>query len=284
MAAPFLKWAGGKKRLASRIVSAIPPGTVTYHEPFLGGGAVFFAAQAMATRARLCDSNTELVECFGMVRDRTEDLIARLEPMAREYLAEDAEGRKRLYLERRAAIPRDPVGRSARLIFLNRTCYNGLYRVNARGLFNVPHGRYLNPRILDASGLRTAASALAATELVSEDFEAACAHAKAGDFVYLDPPYFPLTATARFTDYTVGAFGPAEHERLRDVFEDLACRGVAAMLSNSIAPYVENLYSGHGYGIARVTMSRAINSVGAGRAPVAELLIDNFERARAAPG
>jgi DNA adenine methylase len=280
VAGPFLKWAGGKGRLAKRIVEAAPAGFVRFHEPFVGGGAVFFALQATGGvhSARLVDSNRELIECFGLVRDRTDDLIARLRQLSDAYLGLDHAARGEEYLARRADVPRDPVARAARLIFLNKTCYNGLYRVNAKGLFNVPHGRYAKPRILDEEALRASAASLGCAELVPEDFETACAHARPGDFVYLDPPYFPLSATSRFTDYTSGEFGAAQHERLRDTFEDLTRRGVAAMLSNSSVGFVEHLYGNRGYRIETVSMARAINSVGTKRAPIDELLIDNFER------
>ncbi|MFN0146899.1 MAG: DNA adenine methylase [Dehalococcoidia bacterium] len=280
MTSPFLKWAGGKGKLAARIVQRAPAAFGRYHEPFVGGGAAFFAMYdaGLVTSARLSDSNGELVDCFGMVRDRLDDLVCGLGALAGEYLPRDADGRREYYLERRAEAPDDAVARAARLIFLNRTCYNGLYRVNSRGQFNVPHGRYANPRVLDAPGLAAASEALQGAELSCDDFETACAHARAGDFVYLDPPYYPLSATARFTDYTIAAFGPAEHERLRDTFEDLTVRGVHALLSNSDHEAVRGLYDGRGYGLDVVQMSRAINSVGTKRQPVAELLIDNMVR------
>jgi DNA adenine methylase len=260
-----------------------PPEFARYHEPFVGGGAVFFALQSAGRVpwARLSDSNAELVHCFGMVRDRLDDLMSSLEALAAAYLPLSPEGRGERYLEVRASAPDDPVERAARLIFLNRTCFNGLYRVNSHGQFNVPHGRYANPRILDRDGLAAASLALAGTELRTDDFAEACSHARRGDFVYLDPPYYPLTATARFTGYTAEEFGPAQHEQLRDVFEDLARRGVHAILSNSEHPAVRGLYEGRGYGVEVVAMSRAINSVGAKRAPVPELLIDNFARVAA---
>ena len=285
MSATFLKWAGGKAKLAPRVVQRLPAAFGRYHEPFLGGGAVYFAlcAAGRAGSARLADSNADLVECFGMVRDRTEDLIEVLLGVEAEYLALDPDGRRACYLAHRAAIPRDPVERAARLIFLNHTCYNGLYRVNAKGQFNVPHGRYVKPRIADVPGLRAAAACLDHAELACEDFEAACAHARRGDLVYLDPPYYPLSATSHFTAYTANAFGPGEHERLRDCFEALTRRGVAAILSNSEHPAVRELYEGRGYCLDVVEMSRAINSVGSGRSRIPELLIDNFERPEVLP-
>ena len=188
-----------------------------------------------------------------------------------------------MYYELRASEPSGQVHRAARFIFLNKTCYNGLFRVNIRGGFNVPHGRYKHPRILDETLLESASEALQHAELRSEDFATTCAGAEPGDFVYLDPPYHPLSATSNFTGYTRADFGPADQRRLRDEFEDLACRGVAAMLSNSDHEFVRGLYSGLGYRIDTVSMSRAINSRGAARQPIPELLIDNFERVGAQP-
>ena len=280
MASPFLKWAGGKGRLAPLIVERAPAFR-RYHEPFLGGGAVFFAlcAAGNVAAARLADGNAALIECYAAVRDEPARLIDALRRLSDAYVSRDADGRADFYYAQRAEEPVDPVERAARLIFLNRTCYNGLYRLNASGRFNVPHGRYANPRILDEPGLRAASACLQGVRLVAEDFASACAAAQRGDFVYLDPPYVPLSRTSSFTGYTSGDFGPADQERLRDTFDDLTRRGVAAMLSNSEHQFVRELYEGTGYELELVTMSRAINSVGSKRAPIPELLIDNFARA-----
>jgi DNA adenine methylase len=277
---PFLKWAGGKGKLARHIAERAPASFGRYHEPFAGGGAAFFTLfdTRRVASARLADSNRELMDCYGMVRDRLADLCEALTCISEAYLGRDAAGRRDYYLEWRAAVPGDAVGRAARLIFLNRTCFNGLYRVNSKGQFNVPHGRYLNPRIIDREGLAAASLALSGAEVVTEDFETACAHARPGDFIYLDPPYYPLSATAHFTSYTSDSFGPAEHARLRDAFEELTRRRVFALLSNSEHPAVRELYEGRGYGIEVVQMSRAINSVGGSRQPIPELLIDNVGR------
>ncbi|MBI5949036.1 MAG: DNA adenine methylase [Chloroflexi bacterium] len=286
MATPFLKWAGGKGKLAPLIAARVPRACGRFHEPFVGGGAVFFAVRAAhpGLPAAISDANGALVDCYLAVQGAVEGLIAALRPLAAEYLARDHDGRRDFYYRVRAAEPRDKTERAARLIFLNRTCYNGLYRVNANGGFNVPHGRYANPRILDEAGLRACSAALAGVEIRCEDFEAACDRARPGDFVYLDPPYQPLTRTANFTAYTAASFGPREQERLRDAFEAMTRRGVFAVLSNSDHPAVRDLYDGRGYRFDVVPMSRAINSAGHGRAPVPELLIDNFARAAESGG
>ena len=280
MARPFLKWAGGKAKLAPRILERAPASFGCYVEPFVGAGAVFFAAEESrpAVRAILNDANPELIETFTVLRDSHEALVDELRSLSGGYLASTAEERRDLYYATRADEPERPVGRAARFIFLNKTCYNGLFRVNMRGGFNVPHGHYKNPRILDEDLLTRCSKALSRAELRSEDFAATCAAARPGDFVYLDPPYHPLTATANFTGYTRADFGRADQLRLRDVFEDLTRRGVAAMLSNSAHEYVLQLYGGLGYAIEQVAMSRAINSKGSARSPIPELLIDNFAR------
>jgi DNA adenine methylase len=279
-ARPFVKWAGGKGRLAPLVVERAPRPFGRYHEPFLGGGAVFFAMAAggLATGARLSDANGELMAAYRVVRDEPAALVAALQELSADYRAREPDARAAMYYAVRASAPPDRVAAAAWLLFLNRTCYNGLYRVNARGGFNVPHGRYANPRICDADGLAAASRALQGCELAPEDFEAACAKAKPRDFVYFDPPYQPLTRTANFTSYTRGEFGPAEQERLRDAFEAMTRRGVAVLLSNSDHPVIRALYGDRGYRHEVVSMSRAINSVGSGRAPVAELLIANFDR------
>ncbi len=280
MAKPFLKWAGGKGKLAPAIVAAAPAAIARYIEPFAGAGAVFFAIEEAqpGTPAILADANAELVETYVVVRDQLAALDAALAGLAAAYTAANAEERRAMYYEVRGASPAIPAERAARFIFLNRTCYNGLFRVNASGGFNVPHGRYKNPRIYDGPLLAECSRALQRAELHSADFAVVCDEARPGDFVYLDPPYQPLSTTANFTGYTRADFGEADQVRLRDTFESLTRRGVAAMLSNSDHRFIRGLYSGLGYRLATVPMSRAINSKGSGRAPVDELLIDNFER------
>lgn len=278
MARPFLKWAGGKGKLASRILADAPRSFARYHEPFLGAGAVFFAFEAAhpAMPATLSDANVELIATFTAVRDRTDDVACRLAGLAERYRAADHETRAALYYAVRSESPTDAVEAAVRFIFLNKTCYNGLYRVNSRGGFNVPHGRYVRPRIVEPEALHEAAKALAKADLRVRDFDGACATAMPGDFVYLDPPYQPLSRTANFTGYTSADFGPADQERLRDAFDRLTQRRVAAILSNSDHPTIRDLYEGRGYSIEVVAMSRAINSRATARKPIAELLISNL--------
>ena len=273
---PFLKWAGGKSRLAQRVAERAPPHIQRYHEPFLGGGAVFFALHEAGRfgAATLADGNEALVETYQVVRDDVGKLIRYLGGHAREYEGREWSWRGQYYYGVRDRLrPRSPAGRAARLIFLNKTCFNGLYRVNREGRFNVPHGRHHNPRILDRDGLREASAALACAMIEAIDFGEACARAEPGDFVYLDPPYQPLSDTSDFTEYTKDGFGIAEQRRLRDAFDDLTKRGVPALLSNSDHPAIRDLYKR--YDIAEVPMGRNINADVAGRAPITELLIGN---------
>ena len=278
MAKPFLKWAGGKAKLAPLVAERAPERIGRYHEPFLGGGAVFFALREAGriADAALADGNADLIGAWRAVRDVVEGVIAALEPLAARYLETEPLKRAFVYSEVRDQRPRLPARRAARLIFLNKTCFNGLYRVNREGRFNVPHGRHRNPRILDREGLREASAALACATIKAIDFEDACARAEPGDFVYLDPPYQPLSATSAFTQYTSADFGFVDQQRLRDAFDGLTERGVPALLSNSAHPDIEALY--RGYAIERVPMGRSINSNGAGRKPIDELLIGNTER------
>lgn len=275
MARPFLKWAGGKTQLLPQLRAAMPPHIQTYYEPFLGGGALFFALQREGRfeRAVLSDSNAELIAVYAQVRDEVEELIEALAVHQRKYRA--ASDRADYYYRIRGKRPTCGVGAAARLIFLNKTCFNGLYRVNSRGEFNVPHGSYVNPKICDADGLRSAAAALQGVELRTADFAEAMAAAQVGDFAYCDPPYVPLSETASFTSYTAADFGPAEQQRLAAVAAEARGRGVDVLLSNSGHPEVAQLYREAGFRLETVEAARAINSNGAERGAVREYLIQS---------
>ncbi len=257
----------------------MPKGARTYHEPFVGGGAVFFAFRASGSSgpAFLNDANAQLMECYRTVRDSLSDVIGALTFLSDQYLAREGSARADFYYEQRGQEPNEPVKRTARFIFLNRTAYNGLYRVNAAGRFNVPHGRYKQPRIVDVERLEEASKALRNCRLRGDDFEEACRRAEPGDFVYLDPPYQPLTATSRFTSYTAASFGPSDQERLAGAFKNLTNRRVTAVLSNSDHETILDLYEGLGYEIQRVSMARSINSKGNRRNPIRELLVSNID-------
>ncbi len=265
-ARPFLKWAGGKGQLLAQYEPFFPDEWGTYHEPFLGGGAVFFhlAQRGSPRRFKLSDINPELVNVYCCVRDQVEDLIALLSH-------HQAHHSRDYYYAIRAAHFEDSLQRAARLLYLNKTCFNGLYRENSRGEFNVPLGRYRDPRICDAENLRAAAQILQGVEITVQPFWQIVERAEPGDFVYLDPPYHPISASSSFTAYSRFAFGEPEQIRLREVFVALANQGVQVLLSNSDCPFVRELYQE--YPIKTISASRAINSRGNKRGPIPEVLV-----------
>ena len=276
-ARPFLKWAGGKTQLLSELDSAVPDFGGQYFEPFLGGGALFFrlASTRPGLSAHLNDINHDLVTAYESVRDHCEAVVTALEILEETYLEGDSDARERTYYEVRGKRPSDGVAVAARLIFLNKTCFNGLYRVNRAGDFNVPHGRYAKPGICDVPRLRAASRALRRATLTADDFVEACAAAGRGDLVYFDPPYHPLSATSSFTAYTDRDFGDADQIRLRDCVDRLTERGARVIISNSSHPWIEELYQSPAFQIRRIEASRAINARGDRRGPVGELLITN---------
>jgi len=266
---PFLKWVGGKTQLLAAIRARCPARFNRYFEPFLGGGAVFFSLAPR--RAVISDLNPELVNAYVVVRDEVEELIRELS--SHVYEAE-------YFYRMRAADRGEKFGewsalkRASRLIYLNKTCYNGLYRVNAKGFFNTPIGRYANPRIVDAENLRACSAALAGTEIAVGGFEQAAKRAKRGDFVYFDPPYVPLSATSSFTSYSREGFGLEQQAALARLCKRLDEKGVLFLLSNSASAASRELY--RGFEIEEVRASRAINSNAAKRGEIAEILVRNF--------
>lgn len=268
-AAPFLKWAGGKRQLLPRILPLVPKKVGTYYEPFLGGGALFFslANAGRFERAELSDLNPELVITYQAIQRDVEAVIACL-------------GRyrdsRRAYLRARAARPIDlpAVEIAARMIFLNRCGFNGLYRVNASGEFNVPYGSHKRRRpILDPEILRAASRALHPSKVTvsAADFLEATRDVGAGDFVYFDPPYVPLSKTSSFSTFTAGGFGFDEQDLLADRFDALRVRGATVVLSNSDCQLTRFLYRSQR--VVSVPARRAINSVASRRGPVRELLV-----------
>ncbi|MFO7178508.1 MAG: DNA adenine methylase [Pseudomonadota bacterium] len=263
---PVLKWAGGKRQLLSEILQRLPAHMATYYEPFVGGGAVFFALAARGAfrRAVLSDTNAELINLYTALKEDVGGVIRALEKLRDGHSTEQ-------YYRVRASVPKSETARAARLIYLNRTGFNGLYRVNSKGEFNVPIGRYARPRILDERRLRAAAEALATAEIVLQDFETVCARARRGDAVYFDPPYLPVSRTASFAEYQATPFDLPEHERLARVFTRLAARGVACLLSNSDTKQTRELFANHR--VEFVSANRAINSVASRRGAIREILV-----------
>jgi DNA adenine methylase len=262
-ARPFLKWAGGKRQLLAALLEHAPRFPGRYFEPFLGGGALFFALSPR--QAVLADVNERLIRTYTGVRDGVDEIIRLL----RQYPYDSGF----FYRLREIDIDsRSDAEVAAWFIYLNKTGFNGLYRVNRDNKFNVPFGRYTNPGICDEATLRACSAALRGTELLVADFDLVAAKAEAGDFVYFDPPYVPLSATSSFTSYTSHGFGPSEQIRLRDVAKELKNRGVRVLLSNSSARFVHDLYA-DGFELVRVSATRFVNSNAAGRGPIVELLI-----------
>jgi DNA adenine methylase len=206
-ARPFLKWAGGKTQLLEALLEQVPEEFGTYYEPFVGGGALFFALREAGRirSARLSDVNPELINVWTVVRDAPYDLIGLLEGLSKRTDEKD-------FYKIRAQSPEEmlPVERAARLLYLNKTCFNGLYRENSKGIFNVPYGRYARPTVLDRENLLAVSKALTRMKIEAMPFNKAVAHAKAGDFVYFDPPYYPVSKSASFTAYARAGFGDQE--------------------------------------------------------------------------
>lgn len=262
---PPLKWAGGKKQLLPQYAAMFPQDYRNYLEPMVGGGACLFYLRPQ--RAVIVDSNQELINFYIVVRDRLESL---LEDLGRHVNEPD------YYYSIRAldVATLTPVQRASRFLYLNKTGYNGLWRENRAGKHNVPFGRYKNPRYADRESLEQARRVLKNCLILHGDFSLALEHAGAGDFVYLDPPYHPLSATANFTGYTLGSFPESEQVRLAQVFMELSDRGCLVMESNSDTPLIWDLYQG--FNISTVSARRAINCRPERRGPVTEVVIRNF--------
>lgn len=266
---PFLKWAGGKGQLLSQYQAYFPKHYSTYYEPFLGGGAVFFSLQSQQERSCvLTDLNPELVNVYRVVQQDVAGLIELLQEHQRQHCQE-------YYYAVRSQYELPGLQRAARFIYLNKTCYNGLYRENRQGRFNVPMGRYQRPMICNEAVLRAAARLLRSAQILEADFKTVLERATgAEDFVYFDPPYHPLSATSSFTGYSRFAFGEAEQVALRDTFVALAAMGVQVMLSNSDCAFVRQLYSG--FPIHTIEATRAINSKTSRRGKITEVLVTSF--------
>ncbi len=269
---PFLKWPGGKRQLLPELLSIVDSlqDISRYHEPFLGGGALFFAltqARRLSKNTHLADINPNLMDAYIGVRDEVESVIEQLLKHKQKHC-------EKYFYKVRTQRPRKLANRAARIIYLNRTCFNGLYRENSKGQFNAPLGRYKNPRICDADNLRACAQALKATRLAVKSFEASVRLAKPGDLVYFDPPYAPVSKTADFTAYAKGGFSAVDQAKLAEVFAALAARGVHAMLSNSLTNMTANLYKD--FHIYRVYATRRINSKADRRGKVPEVLVTSF--------
>lgn len=276
-AQPFLKWVGGKGQLLAQFDEFFPADLTRYFEPFIGGGAVFFHLKHRFPRMRafLRDINAELINTYLAVRDYPRELMRRLDQHATRFRA-DRENYYYLVRAQHHLPAAEIVERAARMIFLNKTCFNGLWRVNARGEFNVPVGSNKNPGLYDEENILAASRALEGVRLAVQDFRDTLGETRGGDFVYIDPPYVPVSATASFTSYTKEDFGEGEQRELHAVFADATRRRVRLMLSNSDAPFIRRLY--RDFQIHTVQARRAINCDGSKRGNVNEVVVTS-ERA-----
>lgn len=278
---PFLKWVGGKRQLLPDLLKRIEKldGFERYHEPFVGGGALFFELSRRNAFGRkqtyLSDNNPNLVAAYLGLQSNVDRVIKLLQKHAAHHDPANFEAAAEYYYAVRAQQPQDDIAKAARIIYLNKTCYNGLYRENSKGQFNVPMGRYENPVICDEPTLRAASEALQRAKISQAPFDSVVKHAKPGDLVYFDPPYVPMSKTASFTDYAAGGFGPEAQQRLADVYATLSKRGVYVLLSNSMTDTVKNLYKP--FRIDPVMASRAVNSRADRRGKIAEALVSNFD-------
>ena len=269
---PFLKWAGGKRQLVPELLGTIDAaGPVRrYHEPLLGGGALFFALARSGRLKRpacLSDVNRNLIDAYLALRDDADLVIRHLKEHRRRHS-------EAYFYQVRDARPRAPSRRAARIIYLNRTCYNGLYRENSKGRFNTPFGHYAAPMICDEENLRAVAATLAEVDIAARDFACVLALAERDDLVYFDPPYHPVSKTSRFTSYSRDGFGADEQRRLAEVAAVLVRRGVKVVLSNSMTEFTRELY--RGFHCREVLAARNINSRADRRGKIPEALFASF--------
>lgn len=266
---PIVKWVGGKRQLMFELIKNMPKSYNRYFEPFVGGGALFFELQP--ENAYISDMNEELINLYSVVRDNVYELIEDLgkHEVSKEYFLEI---RNIDRTEQYAKL--SSIERASRFIYLNRTCFNGMYRVNSKGEFNVPFGHYKNPRIIDENNLLNCSKLLNKTEIKCTDFSEILTKVQKDDFVYFDPPYVPLNETSSFTSYTKDGFDIDMQFKLRDVCDELDSMGVKFMLSNSDTKLVNELYAN--YEIKKVFASRQINANADGRGKITEVLVRNY--------
>ena len=271
---PIVKWVGGKRQLLDAIVPRIPEHNM-YYEPFTGGGAVFFHMQP--AKAVINDSNEELINIYRMIRERPEELISLLQRHREQNCQEYFYEIRSLDRDGEAYADLSDVERAARIIYLNKTCYNGLFRVNRAGEFNAPWGRYKNPNITNEETIRAMSGYLkrAKVKILCGDYREALKGIRKDSFVYLDPPYMPLSSSSSFTGYTSSGFGPDQQMELKRQCDLLNKRGIRFLLSNSCCEFIEDLYKD--YTVERVPAKRTINAKADRRGAIDEVLVRNYE-------
>lgn len=273
LATPFVKWVGGKRQVLKEIEKYIPAKYSRFYEPFVGGGAVLFFLQPR--KAVINDSNDELINLYEVIKKAPEELIEDLKRHENEaeyfYRIRGLDRDKDFYQEL------NNIQRASRIIYLNKTCYNGLFRVNSAGEFNTPFGRYKNPNIVNEITIRAVSNYLSKNDvrILNTDYEKSLAHIRKGAFVYFDPPYDPVSGSSNFTGYTKGGFDRCEQERLKQVSDRLNEKGIKFLLSNSSTDFIKDLYSD--YIIHTIEATRSVNSKASGRGKIAEVLVKNYE-------
>ena len=273
---PFVKWAGGKRQLIPILNENLPKTFGTYYEPFIGGGALLFhiLAERNGQKCNISDLNSDLVLAYTTIRNRIDELILSLKNHEKNYRKDS----KLYYYSVRESNPRSEIEKTSRLLFLNRTCFNGLYRVNSKGKFNVPLGRYSNPNIVNEDNLRSVSRILKSSKVAIKcrDFEAVLRDAKKGDLVYFDPPYQPVSDTANFTSYTNKDFTYDDLSRLAELCSKLDEKGCNVLLSNSDSKEVSKMFSKKSWTVSKIQANRSINSNSKKRTGHYELLIKNY--------
>ncbi|MDQ5951169.1 MAG: adenine methylase [Patescibacteria group bacterium] len=281
-ARPFVKWAGGKTRVVPLMLDFFPEEFNRYYEPFLGGGALYFSISPQ--NGCLNDINCVLIEAYLHIRDDLEGIIKDLNKIQRIYYSLDGiESKSKFYYEQREkfnSLNKTSLHRSALFIFLNKTGYNGMYRENASGKFNIPFGKRLKPIICDSDNLTQVSNVLKQIDIKCGSYDKALKEAKSGDFIYFDPPYEPLNRTSSFTEYQAGGFVQDDQRKLSKVFKKLSDKGCKVMMSNSTADLVYELYDE--YFINKISVSRGINATKSKRDKIEELIITNYEPVRGA--
>jgi len=272
---PFVKWAGGKRQLITSLEEHLPKKFDTYFEPFLGGGALLFHLlnKSPNLKCHVSDLNSDLILAYITIRDKVEQLVESLERHSGKYFTDKQE----YYYSVRESAPKNQIEKVSRLLFLNKTCFNGLYRVNSRGQFNVPLGKYTNPSIVNKENLLAVSKILQSKNIAikCQDFAAVLDEAKKDDFVYFDPPYQPVSKTANFTSYTKCEFTYDDLKRLAEVCQKLDKKDCNVLLSNSNTKEVRKLFPSK-WKVAEISANRAINSNSKKRTGHSELLIKNY--------
>lgn len=274
MVFPLVKWAGGKRQILEELKNHVPKISGTYYEPFIGGGALFFAlkTEARIGKSIVSDLNGDLLNLYKVTQKEPLSLWESLEDMKYGNTPDDYySARREFNREKDSMMPHE---RAALFLYLNKHCYNGLFRVNSMGEFNVPFGKYVNPSIPKKENIMKVSKALEDTRIVQGDFDEILSEASLEDFAYLDPPYFPISTTSSFTDYQAAGFGIIEQKRLAKTFQELDKKGVNLMLSNSATSEILQLYEQ--FNVKIIEARRMINSNSNGRGTVKEVVITNY--------